>query len=168
MKYFSVKTMPAFLLALFIFSAFTIKSERANFSGHWQLNESKSELGQFANYATKTIQADQQESSIAISRTAASFNGDDMTTKEVLTFDGKEVETVLFGESKKKATASWSDDGQMLTITYTLLLDFNGQTNEISGKETWTLADDGKTLISQNKSSSSFGDLETKAVYEKQ
>jgi len=48
-----------------------------------------------------------------------------------------------------------------------MLLDFNRQTNEVKGVETRTLADGGKTLISQNNSSSSFGDLATKAVYEK-
>ena len=61
----------------------------------------------------------------------------------------------------------WSDGGQTFTMTYTMLLDFNGQTNEIKGVETRTLADGGKTLISQNNSTSSFGDLATKAVYEK-
>ena len=48
-----------------------------------------------------------------------------------------------------------------------MLLDFNRQTNEVKGVETRTLADGGKTLISQNNSTSSFGDLATKAVYEK-
>lgn len=163
-----LKPIVFFLIAPAIFFAFTSKPDRANFSGDWKLNAGKSDLGQFADWATRTIKADQKADAISISRTAPSFEGGDRTTVEVLTFDGKEVETTLFGTSKKKSIAKWSEDGQTLTITYTLFLDFNGETNEIKGTETWTLADGGKTLVSQINSSSSFGDLATKAIYEKQ
>jgi hypothetical protein len=47
------------------------------------------------------------------------------------------------------------------------MLDFNGQTTEIKGTETWILSDGGKTLVSQNNYSSSFGDNNAKGVYEK-
>jgi hypothetical protein len=163
-----LKPASAFLLASFLFFAFITKPDQANFSGEWKLNEGKSDLGQFASFATRTIKANQTNDSIQIARTAPSFNGGDATTNETLTFDGKQSESNLFGNSKKKASATWSDDGQALTITYTLTLDFNGQTTEVSGKEKWTLADGGKTLILENNSTSSFGDLSTKAVYEKQ
>jgi hypothetical protein len=156
------------ILAASILFAFTIKPDHANFSGEWKLNEGKSELGQFANFATRTIKANQTNDSIQIARTAPSFTGEDYTTTETLSYDGKETESSLFGNSKKKASSKWSDDGQSLTITYTLSLDFNGQTTEISGKEKWTLSDGGKTLTLENNSSSSFGDLSTKSVYEKQ
>lgn len=153
---------PAFLLA------FSVKSDHANFSGEWKLNESKSELGQFGRFAIRVIKTEQKDDAITISRTFTNFNGEDMTTSETLTYDGKESETTIFETSKKKATAKWSDDGKTLTIDYTLLLDFNGQTNEIKGTETWTLSEDGKSLTVQNNSSSPQGDFSTKAVYDKQ
>ncbi|HVT86920.1 MAG TPA: hypothetical protein VHD35_17085 [Chitinophagaceae bacterium] len=153
---------PAFLLS------FTLKPDHTNFSGDWKLNEGKSDLGQFASYATRSIKTVQDNDSISIARTAPSMNGDDFTSHETLTFDGKETESPLFGESKKIASAKWADDGQSFTITYKLMLDFNGQQNEIEGTEKWSLADGGKTLVLENNSSSSFGDLSTKAVYDKQ
>ncbi|HLG41401.1 MAG TPA: hypothetical protein VI461_17105 [Chitinophagaceae bacterium] len=153
---------PAFLLA------FNSKPERANFSGEWKLNEGKSDLGQLAQWTTRIIKTKQTNDSISLARTAPSFDGSDVTSIENLSFDGKESETPLQGNSKKKATAKWSDDGQTLTITYTLMLDFNGQMTEIKGTETLTLADGGKTLVSQGSSSSSFGDFTTKALYDKQ
>lgn len=58
-------------------------------------------------------------------------------------FDGKESETTVFGNSKKKSLVKWSDDGQMLTISYTILFERNGQTSEIKGTETWGLTKDG-------------------------
>lgn len=161
-QFFILLLAPAFLLS------FTNKPDHANFSGDWKLNEGKSDLGQFANYATRSIKTMQDNDSITIARTAPSFNGDDFTSHETLTFDGKECQSNLFGESKKMASVKWADDGQSFTITYKLMLDFNGQQNEIDGTEKWSMADDGKTLVLENNSSSSFGDLSTKAVYDKQ
>jgi len=148
--------------------AFNTKLEKANFSGTWKLNEGKSDLGRMANFATRTIKADQKEDVIAIDRTAPSFNGEDFTTTESLSFDGKEVESKLFGNSTRKSSAKWSEDGQTLTITYLLNLDFNGNTTEVKGNEVWTLSDDGKTLTVVNTGSSSFGEMTTKSIFEKQ
>jgi hypothetical protein len=141
---------------------------RSNFSGECKLNQSKIELGQFERFAVRTIKADQKDDAITISTTRSSGNGEDVTTSETLSYDGKETETTVFGNSKRKATAKWSDDGTTLTINYTLLLDFNGQTSEIKGTETWTLSDDGKALTSQINSSSPQGEFSWKAVYDKQ
>lgn len=168
MKKSLLKHILFFLVAPAILFAFTSKPDPVNFSGDWKLNADKSDLGQFAEWATRTIKADQKADAISISRTAPSFEGGDRTTVEVVTFDGKEVETTLWGNSKKKSAAKWSEDGQALTTKYTLYLDFNGQMTEITGTEVWTLTDGGKTLVAQNNSSSSFGDLATKSVYEKQ
>jgi len=156
-----------FLAATTILLSFTFKPDHANFSGEWKLNEGKSELGQFANYATRLIKAEQKDESITISRTAPSFTGGDFTSTENLTYDGKESESKLAGNSTKKATAKWSDDGQSLTIKFTIMFDFNGQTTEVTGSENWTLSDNGKTLVLNTNTSSSFGDFETKGVYEK-
>ena len=157
-----------FLLAPAILFSFASKPERADFSGEWKLNESKSDLGQMASFATTAIKADQKGDNISIARTAPSFDGGENTSTETLTFDGKEAESKVFGNSTRKSTGKWSDDGQTFTITFKLALDMNGETTEINGTEVWTLADAGKTLVVQNTSSSSFGDFTAKAVYEKQ
>ncbi|MEI9943185.1 MAG: hypothetical protein WDN26_03110 [Chitinophagaceae bacterium] len=167
MKKNLLKPMTALFLASALLFSFISKPERSNFSGEWKLNEGKSDLGQFAGFATRTIKTDQKNDSIAIARTAPGFDGNEATSMETLTFDGKEKESTLFGNSKRKATAKWSDDGQTLTFNYTLMLDFDGQVTEVKGVEVWSLTDGGKTLVVQNNSSSSFGDLATKSVYEK-
>jgi hypothetical protein len=161
-RVFSLLLAPAFLFA------FTSKIDKANYSGEWKLNASKSELGQFEQFAVRSIKAEQKDESIAITRIQPSFNGDDMTSTETLTFDGKEVESTIFENSKRKATAKWADDGKSLTISYTLLLDFNGQSMEIKGTDLWTVSDDGKTLTVLTKSTSAQGDFSWKAVYDKQ
>lgn len=168
MKIFFLKQLLVLVAAPTLLFSFISRPDRINFSGNWELNADKSDLGQFADYATHTIKADQQADSITISRTAHSFNGDDNTTLETLTFDGKQSNTKLLGESTKSASLKWADDGQSFSETYKLMLDFNGQQMEINGTEKWSLTDDGKTLVVENSSSSSFGDISTKAIYTKQ
>jgi len=166
MNTFSKKLL-AFLIAPVLFLSFIQMPDRANFSGEWKLNEGKSDLGQLTAFAPRIIKVGQKSDSITISKTAPSFSGENITANEALPFDGKEIESTVYGNSKRKASAKWSDDGQTLTITFTIMLDFNGQTTEIKGTEAWALTDGGKTLVTQNNSSSSFGDIAAKGVYEK-
>ncbi len=166
-KYFISPVIFVALVAFLSFS-FISKSTRVDFSGEWKLNRGKSELGQFAEFSVHTIKTNQLADNISIARTAPSFEGGDNTTNEALSFDGKESTSTVFGNSTKKCTAKWSEDGKALTMTYKLNLEFNGEVMEITGTETWTLEDDGKTLVSKNNSSSSFGDMSTRLVYEKQ
>jgi hypothetical protein len=119
------------------------------------------------NYEPRKIKVTQTADSITIVKTAPGFNGEDVTNSETLSFDGKETKGIIFGTSTRTASSKFSDDGQTLTITYDLMLDFNGQQTEIKGTEVWTIADGGKTLVSQNNSTSSFGDIQAKGVYEK-
>jgi hypothetical protein len=167
MKQLFLKKLTSFIIAPALLLSFA-KKENANFSGEWKLNESKSEMGQFANIVPLKIKAEQKADSITITKTSTSFDGDEYSVTETLSFDGKETQTTIPpGSSTRKASAKWSDDGQTLTITYTLMLDFNGQTTEIKGTEVWALSDEGKTLSTTNSSSSSFGENTYKGVYEK-
>ena len=141
-----------------------------NFSGEWKLNESKSDLGQFGGRgAARTIKVTSSDANgISIERISTNQNGDEVSRKESLTFDGKEVESAGgFGNSKRKATAKWSDDGKSMIIDAVMTFDRNGETMEIKQKETWTLSDDGQTLTVDANSSSSFGENTMKLVYEK-
>jgi hypothetical protein len=162
------KRILTLLLAPAFLFAFTTKIYRSNFSGDWKLNESKSDLGQMAQWATRSIKTDQKDNAITISRTAPGFDGGDATTAETLGFDGKEVESTVLGNSKRKASAKWSDDGNTLTVNYVLMLNFDGQTFDVKGNEVWTLSGDGKTLTVQTNAASPQGDITAKAVYDKQ
>jgi len=163
-----LKKITALLIVPVLLLSMTSK-KNADFSGEWKLNETKSDMGQYAPIVPLKIKAEQKADALVITKTSPGMDGSgEVTATETLTFDGKQVETsVTPGNSKRKASAKWSDDGQTLTITYILMLDFNGQTAEIKGTETWALSNDGKTLTTTNTSSSSFGDNTYKGVYEK-
>jgi hypothetical protein len=167
MNFLTKKIAGLFTACLFIL-AFTTKPPVDNFSGTWNLNEGKSDLGQFANIVPKKMKVDQNADSITIVKNSIGFNGEDVEHKETLSFDGKEKESAVSpGSSTRKASAKWSSDGKSLIIDWKLMLDFNGQTAEIKGTETWTLAADGTPLTVESSSSSSFGDNKFKAYYEK-
>ena len=141
-----------------------------NFSGEWKLNESKSELGQFGGRgAAKTIKvASSDANGISIERVSTNQSGQEVSRKENLTFDGKETESAGgFGNSTRKATAKWSDDGQSMIIDAVMSFDRNGEQMEIKQKETWKLGADGQTLTIEANSTSSFGESNMKLVYEK-
>jgi hypothetical protein len=167
MKKFSARLLP-FLIAPALLLSFASLPDRVNFSGEWKLNEGKSELGDFGGrFAARKIKVEQKDDAITISKTSPSFNGgDDVTTTETLGFDGKESETTVFGGAKKKSVAKWSDDGQTLTISYTIAFERNGQTSEFTGKETWTLTKES-ALSLITVSSSQRGETTTKAIYDK-
>ena len=155
------------LVATILVSSFNWKSDRVNFSGEWKLNENKSELGTFDRRMVATIlKVEQNADAIIITRTSPSFNGDENTTSsETLSFDGKEIESTGFGNSKKKSSAKWSADAQTLIISYTLLFERNGQTFEVKGVVTWSIKDGSLNVVTV--SSSPRGETTTKAVYDK-
>ena len=166
MKTFFKKILPLFIVPAVLMSFISLP-DRINLSGEWKLNEGKSELGDFGSrFAARTIKVEQKDDAVTISKTAPSFNGGDVTTTETLTFDGKESETTVFGSSKKKSIAKWSDDGQTLSITYSILFERDGQTSEFKGTETWSLTKEG-SLSLQTVSSSPRGENTMKAMYDK-
>jgi len=166
-KFFPSVTFCSLLLsAVFLFS-FTTIAVRTNFSGDWKLDESKSELGDFAGRVALSVKADQKDNDITVTRTTPGFNGGDpVTTTVTLTYDGKVTESEGFGGSKRKSTAKWSDDGLILTISNTITFERDGQTNEFKSTETWTMTKDGLLSV-VTQSSSPRGDFTTKAIYSK-
>lgn len=168
MKRIQLNKWIGLLLAPVLLVAFTGVTEKVNLSGTWALNESKSDLGNFARFTTRKIKIEQKDDAITISKTSPSRSGDDVTTTETLGFDGKESETTVFGNSKKKSTAKWSDDGKTFVVNYSLAFERNGETTNVTGVETWKLTDDGKSLSLETVSSSPQGERTTKAVYDKE
>ena len=104
---------------------------------------------------------------MAIHRFVTNQAGEEVTTDEKLTFDDKETENTVFGTTKRKSKAKWSDDGKTLKVKSTMSFERNGETTEIKGEDTWSLSDDGKTLTIESTTTSSRGTNTTKMVYDK-
>jgi hypothetical protein len=164
MKKLFGKTFYSLLIPALFLLSFTKIADRANFSGDWKLDESKSELGDFSGFVPRSLKVEQKENAITITRTVPGFNGGDpRTTTVTLSYDGKVTESEGFGGSKRKSTAKWSDDGSTLTVNNAITFERDGQPNEFKSAETWTIKDGVLSVVTQ--SSSPQGDLTTKAIY---
>ena len=161
----------AYLLFLsgLLFSFRPAQIVQTDFSGTWKLNENKSELGQFgARGVPSKIVIEQKADAISFTRTAMNFQGEEGTSSETMTFDGKESESLVFGTSKKKSTLKWSGDGKEMVISSNIAFEMQGQSIDISSVENWSLSSDGKTLTISSKTNTPQGEIATKSVFDKQ
>jgi len=154
------------VMTFLCFSNAAYKIANPDFSGQWTLNEGKSNLGQYGGrMSARKMKVTMDANGISADKTVNGQNGE-TTTTDKLTFDGKETSSAFFGTSTKKSTAKWSDDGQALNVTWVAALDRNGEKTEIKGSDSWKLAD-ANTLTIESTSTSSFGTMTTKLVYDK-
>jgi hypothetical protein len=137
---------------------------KANFSGSWTLNESKSTMpqgggagGQRMGGRNFTIKQD------ANTLTRITTNQDGEQREAKYTLDGKETVTST-GRGDSKSTAKWSADGKSLTITTKST--FNG--NERTSTAVWSLTD-AKTLsiVSTRPGRDGGAPVKTTMVYDK-
>lgn len=158
----------ALLSCLFLLSSAVIVAQKSNFAGSWTLNEVKSPMPEngFRMGSTKII-ATQDDLKLSIERTFKGQNGEDMTTKEVYTLDGKECENLFFQTMKRKSTAVWSADGKVLTVNSVTLFERDGETMEMKSYETWKLSDDVSVLTMEISFTTPNGDMKSTCIYDK-
>lgn len=163
-KIFSI----AMIALLFIGSTAAFVIRKADFKGDWTLNESKSKFGESRfRMAPAKMKVSGEGESLTIDKTSNTPNGETVNTSEKLTFDGKAAESTVFGSAKKSSTATWSANGEEMTINSTISGERNGQTFEFKTTEVWKLQDGGKTLSIDYTSVSQRGTNNQTFVYDK-
>ena len=154
----------------------SVAAERANFSGEWKLNESKSELdGKFpicifgeADRAISKVMKIAGHGDFLTVTVARPFGyGGLVTSQEKVTFDDKENEATRVGSPREKSSASWSDDGQTMTINSVKSFNTISEDADIKVTEVWKLINDGKSMSVQVNSSSISGENTMILIYDK-
>ena len=142
-------------------------AQKVNFTGTWLFSEEKSELGEgrFRRAATK-LTIKQEGNDMSIERVSQNRDGEEITTIEKYTLDGKECENPAFNTTRK-STVTWSEDGNSLTISSTMVFEREGQEMEMKSSEVLTLTDEGKSLSITSTSMSPRGEMKTTYVYDK-
>ena len=151
----------AFLSFLIIISVLA-NSQNLNFSGTWKLNSDLSKLNAEFSFAPKEILIDHKGNDLKVER-HSSFNGEDFTTNDKFTLDGKECINIGWQDSEKKSTAVWADDKKSLKINTKLTM---GDGNEMSITEIFKM--DKKNMVIETSASSSYGDMSEIMIYDKQ
>ena len=165
-KIFQLSAM-ALICSLLLVPVTSFAQKSVDFSGKWTLNEDKSDLGEGRFFASSKMAITQDKKSITLERTRAGRDGEERTSSETITLDGKENVT----ETKNRKTvsaATWSDDKSTLTIKSNIEFSRQGETMEMTRSETLTLGEDGKALNIKSDSSSSRGDRSVSLVFDKE
>jgi hypothetical protein len=141
---------------------------KVNFSGEWSFNEEKSDLGEGRGRrrAALKLTVTQKGNDLIVERLSRGRSGEEFTSEEKLTLDGKEC-TNTFRERPRTSVVKWSDDGKSLTITSKMVFDRGGQEFEINSSEIWSLKEDGKVLSIASSISTPRGERSATYVYDK-
>ena len=156
-------------VVLVALSLVVASAAKADFSGKWVMDKTKSE-GVPPNME-QTMTVTQTGDKIDLETKVVAPQGERLI-KDSYTADGKEVEFTPQGAQgamgKGKRTAKWSADGMALEVSETATLDGPNGPDEVSATRKWTLAADGKTLTIELTFSGEQGMQKTKRVFVKQ
>jgi hypothetical protein len=181
------KFVLAAVISLFVLAISAAAQDKAtNFSGAWELDVSKSKLGERAMIESQTLTVTQTDKDITIQtatkrtpppadaapngrgggRMGGGFGGGDNTL--TFTLDGKETKTEVEGRMGKMPVtqkAKW--DGAKLQLSTSR--SFNGPDGEMTmtTKDKWELSSDGKTLTINSERSGMRGNESSTKVYSK-
>ena len=148
------------IIFLFIAVFFaTVTFAQTDFSGTWSLNTSKSKLGE-RSFAPKSMVIVQKANEMSV-ESHSEFQGEERVRNNKYTLDGKECKNPGFRDSEVKSTAVWSGDKKSLTITSKVQM----QNGDMTMKAIYKM--DGKNLVVESSSSSSYGDRSETQVFDK-
>jgi len=134
---------------------------KADFSGTWKIDSSKSDFGPMPPPDSVTEKITHQDPDLKANVASTGGAMGDMTYDVNYTTDGKEC-TNTFAGNEFKSTVKW--EGEELVI------DTKGKFNdsEFTSKDRWSLSSDGKTLTMARHVSSAMGEADMKMVFVKQ
>lgn len=148
-----------FLFASACLAMATPVMAKPDFTGSWKIVMDKSDFGPMPPPENVERLVEQKDNDFKVNVTQVGQQGE---FKIELTYSTEKETTNTFRNTPMKSTAKW--DGEKLVIHSKL--DYQG--NEIVMQETWSLADDGKTLVSESKVNTPQGEIEMKQVFSKQ
>ncbi len=138
-----------------------------NFTGEWTFNEAKSVLDENgAQFLPLKMVLAQAGNDLTVQKFFNNEFQGDFVGEEKLTLDGKECKSE-FWNSPRTSTATWSANGDTLTIATKIVFDREGEKSEMIFNEAWSLKDGGKTLSVRHFSSSAFGERKLTLAFDR-
>jgi len=152
-------------IGLVIAMAFMVSitfGQKVNFSGEWKLNAEKSELGAQFSIAPDNIVVKHTRKTIEVEK-HGQMQGQEYTTNDLFTLDGKACENPGIGNSVKKSTAVWNKKTKVLTIASVIPLDDGSDVELIE-----ELAMEEDNLVIGTSAASAYGEMFEKYVFDKE
>jgi hypothetical protein len=131
----------------------------SDFTGEWKLNdcESTGQSGMEPASAPHRLIIVQKNNSLSIKSFIISEYSDDEVSNQLLTLDGKDNHSKVFGDAPRVQNAGWTTQKDTLSIDSKITVNFEGNTNQVISKEFWTLKSRGKKLVIKQKVSGLTG-----------
>jgi hypothetical protein len=150
------------LMTILAFSVIAIIAcAQPDLSGTWKLNKEKSKLNDQFSMAPSQMTITQNGNDLAVVR-QVSFQDNDFTISDKFTLDGKECINPGMMDTQKKSVVTISEDKKSVIITSKIPMQ---EGDEMTIKEIFSIQDGN--LIFDSSSSSSFGDMSEKIVFDK-
>jgi hypothetical protein len=122
-------------------------------------------MGRRGGFMASQLSIKQSNNQLVIERTMKNRQGEDVTTTETYTLDGKEcVNESRMGE--KTTVCKWSADGKTLSMESLQVFNRDGQSMEMKSVEVLSL--DGKSLIIESTVETPRGERKSKTVYDQE
>jgi mannan endo-1,4-beta-mannosidase len=139
----------------------------ADFSGDWDLNEGRSDLGRMgAGAAPARLEVAQHGTELSIKTTRIVEFSDDQVTEEKISLDGTESKSE-FMNSPRITTVHASAAGDAIVIDSVVTFPWGAPGSKMTSKDTWTLLDGGRTLSIVRHSVSPRGEQSMTMVFSK-
>ncbi|NQT24250.1 hypothetical protein HQ585_02735 [candidate division KSB1 bacterium] len=144
-----------------------IEEKTINLSGTWILDEDKSVFDDWgAGNLPYKMKIAQSGDDLTIEKSFIVEWGDDRVTEEKFTLDGTGVEST-FWNSPQITTATWSENGDLLTIEAKVTFTRGENTSEMVTTELWGMKEKGNTLSIEQSSKSFRGDRQITMIYKR-
>ena len=150
----------AIAFALVLFSSVAI-AQKVNYSGEWELNEDKSELGAEFSLAPASITVKHAKKTLDM-KIVNVWDGQEIVFDQHYTLNGKETENIGFAESVTKSTAVVVKETKAIKIVT------NGSAEGMDFTITQVISLKDGNLVVEAEAVTDMGDLIETYVYDKQ
>ena len=143
-----------------VFMTVTAFGQKVNFSGDWNLNESKSELGYEFSLAPKAMKVEHTKKTLDIT-SVSEWEGQEMESKAHYTLDGEETENIGLMESVTISTADFDKKTGSLKIVT------KGSVEGMDYTLTQTMSMNEDVLKVNSEATSDMGEMIETFIFEK-
>lgn len=124
---------------------------QTDFSGKWELNESKSKFGEGGGpggpMGARFMTVTQNEKTLTAEQKMTGRDGEEFNVTVRYNLDGTVSENKFMMDRIRKSVLTWSADKKVITISSSVNFERDGETREIKTTEKWSLSDDKNTLF---------------------
>jgi hypothetical protein len=140
-------------------------AQKTDFSGNWSLNTRKTDFKQAPDWIMPVaFEIKQKKDQLVIQTKAYDKGMVQHYYTEYLPFNGSASEVMTWDDNKRNVSLHWNPIDSSITLSIRVIKSDNP--SGASYTETWSLGDDGKTLIIDRQASQADG-YNIKAVYNK-